>query len=204
MNKSKLTIISLVGIIVLLNAIYFPQIYKAGWGNNDLITLVYNEYGLQVECDYPLWQPPTDCRFTDEAQNTLSLLDGYGLVSEDAVLFATDPPPDEGTVPATTTATVYNPDITDWWADMIESLDGKSSTIWAKSGWIGTAWTEIKDIGNDTYRISIFGIAASGDPIVYTVIDTETAYRVHGPVAENGTMLSRIYPKITGEGYPPP
>ena len=46
MNKSKLTIIGLVGIIVLLNAIYFPQLYKEGWGNNDLITLVYNEYGL--------------------------------------------------------------------------------------------------------------------------------------------------------------
>ncbi len=120
------------------------------------------------------------------------------------MLFATDPPSDEGTVPAATTTTVYNSDITDWWADMIESLDGKSSAIWTNSGWAGTAWTEIKDIGNDTYRISLIGFASSGDPIVYTVIDTETAYRVHGPVAENGTMLSRIYPKITGEGYPPP
>lgn len=120
------------------------------------------------------------------------------------MLFATDPPSDEGTVPAATTTTVYNSDITDWWADMIESLDGKSSAIWTNSGWAGTAWTEIKDIGNDTYRISLIGFASSGDPIVYTVIDTETAYRVHGPVAENGTMLSRIYPKIAGEGYPPP
>lgn len=78
----------LVGLIVLLNAIYFPQLYKEGWGNNNLHTLIHNEYGLQRTCDYPLWQPPVNCRFTGQAQNTLELLRENGLIDKDSIFFA--------------------------------------------------------------------------------------------------------------------
>lgn len=90
---------------------------------------------------------------------------------------------------------VYNPDMTDWWADMIESLDGESSAVWTEPGWEGKVWVGIDDIGDDTYRISLHGITAAGSPITYTITEMETAYHKYGPALEDGTMDSRIYQK---------
>ena len=180
MNKSMIIIICLVGIILLLNAVYFPQLHKERWGNNDLLTGVDNEYGLQVECDYSLWQPPVDCKLTDSAQKTLDILLENGLASGHSVPLASD-------------KLTHNKDMTDWWADMIESLDGESSAVWTEPGWEGKVWVVIDDIGDDTYRISLHGITAAGSPITYTITETEDGYHKYGPMLQNGTMDSRFY-----------
>lgn len=90
MTRSKLIIIGLAGFIIFLNVFYFPQLHKEGWGNNNLLTLTDNEYGLQITCDYPIWQPPVNCRFTEQAQKTLELLRENNLIHEDSMFFRRD------------------------------------------------------------------------------------------------------------------
>ncbi|MCY4492214.1 MAG: hypothetical protein OXC46_12250, partial [Thaumarchaeota archaeon] len=87
----------------------------------------------------------------------------------------------------------YNPDMTDWWGDMIDALGDKSSTIWAEPYWGNDLWVEIEDIGTDKYRISLYGIAASGKVISYTITKTDDGYYAYGPEKEDGSMASRTY-----------
>ncbi len=104
----------------------------------------------------------------------------------------------------TVTTTTYNPDMTDWWDDMIEHLDDEKSKIWTEPAWGDEIWVEIEDLGNDMYRISLHGIAASGQPIVYTITETATGYDKYGPALPDGSMDSRSYIKINeGEGTAP-
>ena len=63
----------------------------------------------------------------------------------------------------------YNPDMTDWWADMIENLDGKSSAIWHEPGQDTEVYVEIWRLTEATYQISLHGIAASDSPITHTI-----------------------------------
>ena len=112
-------------------------------------------------------------------------------MAETANVFAADTPSAGDT--ATSTATVYNPDMTDWWADMIEHLGNESSTVWTEPAWGNEVWVEIEDIGEGTYRISLFGIAESGNSIQYTITETEDGYHKYGPALEDGTMDSRTY-----------
>ena len=104
-------------------------------------------------------------------------------------VFATDPPIPEDT------STVYNPDMTNWWDDLIEHLGNESSVVWYEPGQSNEIWTEIESLGENTYQISLYGIAASGDPIVYTITETTSGYSTYGPVMEDGTMNARSYVK---------
>ncbi len=97
--------------------------------------------------------------------------------------------------PAVEAETVYNPDMTDWWADMIEHLGDESSAVWTEPGWGDEVWVEIWRLTEDTYQISLHGIAASGNPITYTITETEDGYDKYGTVLEDGTMDSRTYVK---------
>lgn len=92
----------------------------------------------------------------------------------------------------------YNPDMTDWWDDMIEALGDKSSMIWTEPGWDSDVWVEIENIGTDKYRISLYGIAASGEAISYTITETDDGYYKYGPMKKDGTMDSRNYVKSLG------
>ena len=105
-------------------------------------------------------------------------------IASTADVFTTDPP-----------TTVYNKEMTDWWDDLIESLGNESSTVWTEPGWDDDLWVEIEDVGNNTYRISLFGIAAFGTPIVYTITETEAGYDTYGPAMPDGSMDSRTYVK---------
>ena len=98
------------------------------------------------------------------------------------------------------TTTTYNPDMTDWWDDMIEALGDRPSMTWTEPGWDGDLWVEIENIGTDKYRISLYGIAASGGAISYTITETEDGYYAYGPEKEDGSMASRIYVKSAGSG----
>lgn len=97
---------------------------------------------------------------------------------------------------------VYNPDMTDWWADMIGSLDDESSTIWHEPGQDTEVYVEIWRLTEDTYQISLHGIAASGNPITYTITETEDGYHKYGPMLQNGTMDSRFYAKAAAAAGP--
>ena len=79
--------------------------------------------------------------------------------------------------------------------DLIESLGNESSTVWTELGWDDDLWVEIEYVGNNTYRISLFGIAALGTPIVYTITETENGYDKYGPALPDGSMDSRTYVK---------
>ena len=105
-------------------------------------------------------------------------------IASTADVFTTDPP-----------TTVYNKEMTDWWDDLIESLGNESSTVWTEPGWDDDLWVEIEDVGNNTYRISLFGIAAFGTPIVYTITKTEAGYDTYGSAMPDGSMDSRTYVK---------
>lgn len=94
----------------------------------------------------------------------------------------------------------YNPDMTDWWGDMIEALGDRSSTTWTEPGWGSDLWVEIENIGTDKYRISLYGIAASGGAISYTIIETDDGYDKYGPEKEDGSMDSRTYVNSVGGG----
>lgn len=102
------------------------------------------------------------------------------------------------TAATTATTTTYNPDMTDWWGDMIEALGDKSSATWTEPGWGSDLWVEIEDIGTDKYRISLYGIASSGEAISYTITKTEDGYYAYGPEKEDGSMASRNY--VTSAG----
>ncbi|MDE0526473.1 MAG: hypothetical protein OXI27_07775 [Thaumarchaeota archaeon] len=91
------------------------------------------------------------------------------------------------------TTPTYNPDVTDWWGDMIEALGDKSSTTWTEPGWSDELRVEIESIGTDTYRVSLYGIAASGNAISYTITETENGYHKYGPEKEDGGMYSDTY-----------
>ena len=91
------------------------------------------------------------------------------------------------------TVTIYNPDMADWWGDMIDALGDKSSTIWAEPYWGNDLWVEIEDIGTDKYRISLYEIAASSKAISYTITKTDDGYYAYGPEKEDGSMASRTY-----------
>ena len=56
-------------------------------------------------------------------------------------------------------------------------------------------WGPLQYVGNNTYRISLFGIAALGTPIVYTITETENGYDKYGPALPDGSMDSRTYVK---------
>jgi len=73
-KRCKITIACLLLCIVLLTAVYVPQIYKRGWANNEMDYDDTSGYGLQRVCDEALWQKPKNCRYTDEAQKTLEIL----------------------------------------------------------------------------------------------------------------------------------
>ncbi len=95
--------------------------------------------------------------------------------------------------------TVYNPDMTYWWADMIEHLGDESSAVWTEPAWGNEVYVEIWRLTEDTYQISLHGIAASGNPITYTITETEDGYDTYGPALEDGTMNSRTYVKTADE-----
>ena len=120
-----------------------------------------------------------------------------------AVLIAAIPALVLGTMtddPAATATPTYNPDMTDWWGDMIEALGDRPSMTWTEPGWGSDMWVEIEDIGTDKYRISLYGIAASGGAISYTITETEDGYYKYGPEKEDGSMDSRTYVKSVGGG----
>ena len=94
--------------------------------------------------------------------------------------------------------TIYNKEMIDWWDDLIESLGDKSSTVWTEPGWGDELWVEIEDMGKNTYQISLFGIAESGEPIVYTITETENGYGAYGPALPDGSMDSRTYIRENG------
>ena len=100
-----------------------------------------------------------------------------------AGVFTADPP-----------TTVYNPEMTDWWDDLIESLGDESSAVWTEPGWDDDLWVEIEDVGNNTYQISLF-LSKFGTPIVYTITETENGYDTYGPAMPDGSMDSRTYVK---------
>ena len=100
-----------------------------------------------------------------------------------AGVFTADPP-----------ATVYSPEMTDWWDDLIESLGDESSAVWTEPGWGDDLWVEIEDVGNNTYQISLF-LSKFGTPIVYTITETENGYDKYGPALPDGSMDSRTYVK---------
>ncbi len=77
MDKKTILIIGLVGLIITILAIAIPTIHQKGWGNNEMNYSDTTGYGLERICDEQLWQPPTNCRYTENAQKTLELL--YGL-----------------------------------------------------------------------------------------------------------------------------
>ena len=104
-------------------------------------------------------------------------------IASTAGVFTTDPP-----------ATVYSPEMTDWWDDLIESLGDESSAVWTEPGWGDDLWVEIEDVGNNTYQISLF-LSKFGTPIVYTITETETGYDKYGPALPDGSMDSRTYVK---------
>ena len=106
-------------------------------------------------------------------------------IASTAGVFTTDP-----------STTVYNPEMTDWWDDLIESLGNESSTVWTEPGWDDDLWVEIEDVGNNTYQISLF-LSKFSTPIVYTITETETGYDKYGPALPDGSMDSRTYIKTT-------
>ena len=103
-----------------------------------------------------------------------------------------------GTATDTFATTIYNPDMTDWWGDMIEALGDRSSTTWTEPGWGSDLWVEIEDIGTDKYRISLYGIAASGEAISYMITKMDNGYYAYGPEKEDGSMASRTYVNSAG------
>ena len=108
-------------------------------------------------------------------------------IASTADVFATVSPTTEGDT------VVYNLEMTDWWDDLIESLGNESSAVWTEPGWGDDVWVEIEDVGNNTYRISLFGIAAFDTPIMYTITETEAGYDKYGPAMSDGSMDSRTY-----------
>ncbi|MDE0266214.1 MAG: hypothetical protein OXI27_07770 [Thaumarchaeota archaeon] len=88
---------------------------------------------------------------------------------------------------------IYNPDVTDWWGELIDSLGDETSATYTEDDWGDELWVEIEDLGGDTYRISLYGIAASGMPIEYTITETEDGYHKYGPEKEDGGMYSDTY-----------
>ena len=104
-------------------------------------------------------------------------------IASTAGVFTADPP-----------TTVYNPEMTDWWDDLIESLGDESSAVWTEPGWDDDLWVEIEDVGNNTYQISLF-LSKFGTPIVYTITETENGYDKYGPALPDGSMDSRTYVK---------
>ena len=117
-----------------------------------------------------------------------------------AVLIAAIPALVLGIIASDSVTTTYNPDMTDWWGDMIEALGDRPSMTWTEPGWGSDVWVEIKDIGTDKYRISLYGVAASGEAISYTITETEDGYYAYGPEKEDGSMHSRTYVKSVGGG----
>ena len=95
--------------------------------------------------------------------------------------------------PAGDPETIYDPDSTEWWGELIESLGSESKTVWTEPGWGDEMWVEIKNLGNGAYLVSLHGIAASGDPIVYSITETDRGFYTYGPMLEDGTMNSRSY-----------
>ena len=104
-------------------------------------------------------------------------------IASTAGVFTADPP-----------TIVYNPEMTDWWDDLIESLGDESSAVWTEPGWDDDLWVEIEDVGNNTYQISLF-LSKFGTPIVYTITETENGYDKYGPALPDGSMDSRTYVK---------
>ena len=98
-----------------------------------------------------------------------------------------------GTTTDAFAAPTYNPDMTNWWGNMIEALGGRPSTIWTEPDWPSDVWVEIEDIGTDKYRISMYGIAESGGTISYTITETDDGYDKYGPEMEDGSMDFRTY-----------
>ena len=88
---------------------------------------------------------------------------------------------------------VYNPDATDWWGELIDSLGDETSATYTEDGWSDDLWVEIEDLGGGTYRISLYGIAASGLPIEYTITETEDGYFAYGPELPDGSMAEHNY-----------
>ena len=88
---------------------------------------------------------------------------------------------------------IYNPDMTDWWGELIDSLGDETSAIYTEDGWGDELWVEIEDLGGDTYHISLHGISASGLPIEYTITETEDGYFAYGPEFPDGSMGARNY-----------
>ncbi|MDE0266210.1 MAG: hypothetical protein OXK17_04195 [Thaumarchaeota archaeon] len=88
---------------------------------------------------------------------------------------------------------VYNPDATDWWGELIDSLGDETSATYTEDGWGDELWVEIEDLGGGTYRISLHGIAASGLPIEYTITEIEDGYFAYGPELPDGSMASSTY-----------
>lgn len=105
-----------------------------------------------------------------------------------------------GTTTDAFAAPIYNPDMTDWWGDMIEALGNKPSTTWTEPGWGSDLWVEIENIGTDMYRISLYGIAASGKAISYMITETDDGYVAYGPQQEDGSMAFRTYVTSAGSG----
>ena len=87
----------------------------------------------------------------------------------------------------------YNPDMTDWWGDMIEALGDQPSMTFTEPGYDNDVYELIARVSADTYRIELYGITESGEPIVYTITVTETGYISYGPVMADGSMPSDTY-----------
>ena len=87
-------------------------------------------------------------------------------------------------------------EIVDWWDEMIDSLGKESKAVYTEPDW-DNMWVEIEDIGEDTYKISLFGIAKN-IPITYTITKTKDGYYLEStiPGIESKTYVRNTDGKI--------